>query len=80
MDELNLAPPKHIDVAVPANMHCGILHQHEDGWAPIARTDDEVPEVTVDWVRSAPADIRRMVGLPPSPPPATVSASEPSAR
>ena len=49
MANLNLAKPKKIDIAVPANMHCGLLH--DDAWAPIRRTDDDVPEVTIDWVR-----------------------------
>ena len=56
MDNLNLSYPKKIDVAVPANLQCGLLPAEigaaaDEGWAPIARTDAGVPEVTVSWVR-----------------------------
>lgn len=58
MNELNLAPPKHIDVAVPANLRCGLAPQaaesidnRELGWAPISRTSDGVPEVSRGWVQ-----------------------------
>ena len=56
MGALNLSPPKKIDVAVPANMQCGLLH--DDAWAAIERTDDDVPEVTVDWVRAHADQVR----------------------
>lgn len=59
MDNLNLAYPKKIDVAVPANMQCGLLHHPNDGqWAPIERTDDAVPEVSVEWVREHAPEVR----------------------
>ena len=59
MENLELAYPKKIDEAVPANLHCGLLHEHGgDAWAPIQRTDDEVPEVDVDWVRAQGGALR----------------------
>jgi len=53
MGNLNLAYPKKIDVAVPANLQCGLLPASAPavgGWAPVARTGAGVPEVTVGWV------------------------------
>jgi glyoxylase-like metal-dependent hydrolase (beta-lactamase superfamily II)/rhodanese-related sulfurtransferase len=58
MDQLKLADPAKIDVAVPANLKCGWLP--EDGevpaaapaaapWAPIVRSGTGVPEVTAQW-------------------------------
>ncbi len=55
MAGLKLSMPKKIEIAVPANMHCGILH--DDSWAPVRRTDDDVPEVDVDWVRAHLDDV-----------------------
>ena len=53
MAELNLAQPKHIHEAVPANLSCGMPLQSasipEAGWAPVERRADGVPEVTVAW-------------------------------
>lgn len=53
MAELDLAQPKHIDEAVPANLSCGMPMQSasvpEAGWAPVERREDGVPEVTVEW-------------------------------
>jgi sulfur dioxygenase len=43
MDNLDLAHPKRIDEAVPANLCCG-------QWAPYTRRSDGVAEVQVDWV------------------------------
>ncbi|MAQ13768.1 MAG: MBL fold metallo-hydrolase [Sandaracinus sp.] len=57
MDELNLAQPKKIDVAVPANLQCGNVVadvqpvRQDASWAPVERTAEGIPEVTVDWVR-----------------------------
>ncbi len=55
MQNLRLAPPKHIAEAVPANLACGLAPMaaeepiRERGWAPIQRILG-VPEVTVDWL------------------------------
>ena len=59
MANLKLAYPKKIDVAVPANLQCGLLNHPNDGdWAPIDRTDDAVPEVSIEWVREHAAEVR----------------------
>ncbi len=64
MANLKLSYPKKMDEAVPANMHCGILHQVADpnpgerSWALIARTDDGVPEVMPEWVREHASEVR----------------------
>ena len=55
MAGLKLAHPKKIDVAVPANLQCGLVH--DDRWAPLTRTDDGVPEVGMAWVRSNATDV-----------------------
>ena len=56
MDNLNLALPKKIDVAVPANQRCGLLMEATEeekitvrGWAPVVRSMDGIPEVNVAW-------------------------------
>ena len=62
MKDLTLSMPKKIDVAVPANLHCGLTEQERtdvialsplasDMWAPIQRKFG-VPEVDVKWLRS----------------------------
>lgn len=59
MDALQLPRPKKIDVAVPANLLCGVTADASPGaapserWAPIAVTAAGVPEVSPAWVRSA---------------------------
>jgi glyoxylase-like metal-dependent hydrolase (beta-lactamase superfamily II)/rhodanese-related sulfurtransferase len=58
MEGLKLAYPKKIDVALPANLHCGVLR--DESWAPITRTDDGVPEVGVEWVHENPTAARRI--------------------
>ena len=58
MENLNLPAPKKLDVAVPANLHCGVVPPTsmsgeplpERGWAAIERTGEGVPEVTIGWV------------------------------
>jgi glyoxylase-like metal-dependent hydrolase (beta-lactamase superfamily II)/rhodanese-related sulfurtransferase len=58
MDGLNLAYPKKIDLAVPANLRLGLLNGEEDKapeashWDEVVRTPTGVPEVTTDWVQS----------------------------
>ena len=55
MAGLQLAYPKKIDVAVPANLHCGIppvAAGDEDvprDWAPVEVSPGGVPEVTAEW-------------------------------
>lgn len=51
MTNLDLAQPKQIDVAVPANQRCG-------RWAPVERTVDGVPEVDLSWLATDPSGIR----------------------
>jgi len=66
MNNLNLPAPKKIDVAVPANLHCGIVPDSsmsgdplpERGWAAIERTSEGVPEVTIGWVGENTGAIR----------------------
>jgi sulfur dioxygenase len=64
MSNLNLALPSKIDVAVPANLACGLAPQSdsalpiERGWAPVERLSDGTPEVDVAWVRDAHAEVR----------------------
>ncbi len=66
MDNLNLPVPKKINIAVPANLHCGIVPPAsmsgdplpERGWAAIERTPEGVPEVTIGWVAENKGAIR----------------------
>ena len=66
MDNLHLPAPKKIAVAVPANLHCGIVPPTsmsgeplpERGWAAIERTPEGIPEVTTDWVEDNMGAIR----------------------
>jgi len=66
MAGLQLAPPKQIAVAVPANLHCGVPrgvpHDAESPaaprWAPVELSGSDVPEVTVEWVAAHPAAAR----------------------
>ncbi len=57
MNNLNLSPPKKLHEAVPANQRCGLPLPVAGegavriaGWAPIIRSQEGVPEVTVAWV------------------------------
>ena len=59
MAELHLSLPRHIDVALPANMQCGVtvadlaagrIAAIERGWAKIERTEEGVPEVSPTWL------------------------------
>ncbi len=67
MENLNLADPAQIDVAVPANLKCGWLPgdpgaiaapTHDGAWAPIVRSATGVPEVTPAWTAARPAAFR----------------------
>ncbi|MFS8065482.1 MAG: MBL fold metallo-hydrolase [Byssovorax sp.] len=66
MANLQLAPPKQIAVAVPANLHYGVPRgvaqdaeaPAEKRWAPIEMSGADVPELTIDWVAANPAAAR----------------------
>ena len=66
MENLNLPAPKKIDVAVPANLHCGIVPPSsmsgdplpERGWAAIERSPAGIPEVSIAWVAENKGAIR----------------------
>jgi sulfur dioxygenase len=66
MAELQLAPPKQIAVAVPANLHCGVPqgvpHDAERvaaaRWAPVEVSKGDVPEISVEWVAAHPEAAR----------------------
>ena len=51
MANLNLSQPKKIAVAVPANQNCGMpVNGTVSGWAPVVRSGDGIPEITVAWL------------------------------
>jgi glyoxylase-like metal-dependent hydrolase (beta-lactamase superfamily II)/rhodanese-related sulfurtransferase len=54
MRNLRLAHPKQIDVAVPANMKCGVVEGHtlmaDPDWAPLTVTFSGIPEIDPQWV------------------------------
>jgi glyoxylase-like metal-dependent hydrolase (beta-lactamase superfamily II)/rhodanese-related sulfurtransferase len=66
MDQLNLPTPKKLDIAVPANLHVGVVPPSsmsgdplpERGWAAIERSQDGIPEVTVGWVAKNKGAVR----------------------
>jgi glyoxylase-like metal-dependent hydrolase (beta-lactamase superfamily II)/rhodanese-related sulfurtransferase len=66
MEQLNLPTPKKLDIAVPANLHVGVVPPSsmsgdplpERGWAAIERSKDGIPEVTVDWVNANKGAVR----------------------
>ncbi|MFO0557865.1 MAG: MBL fold metallo-hydrolase [Polyangiales bacterium] len=65
MKNLQLAYPKKINIAVPANLHGGVTGGHADPelpvtepWAPIEVSAAGVPEVSHEWVQSHPAGVR----------------------
>ncbi len=65
MSELNLAAPKKISEAVPANLACGLTVPAmaaeplaERGWAPIQRVLGDIPEIDVHWLREHSAEVR----------------------
>lgn len=66
MDGLNLPAPKKLDIAVPANLHVGVVPPSsmsgepipERGWAAIERSAEGIPEVTVDWVAENTGAVR----------------------
>jgi sulfur dioxygenase len=69
MSKLQLAYPKKIDVAVPANLHLGledlpVTAEPPEGprWAPVQRTAAGIPEITPEWV-AAHRDAGRVVDV-----------------
>jgi glyoxylase-like metal-dependent hydrolase (beta-lactamase superfamily II)/rhodanese-related sulfurtransferase len=63
MKSLQLAYPKKINIAVPANLHGGGGHADPElpvteAWAPIEVSAAGVPEVSIDWVLGAPSGVR----------------------
>lgn len=66
MANLKLAYPKKIDVALPANLQCGLpksaptLAEPEPPptWAPVERSPGGIPEVTPEWVAANPGAAR----------------------
>jgi sulfur dioxygenase len=66
MAELQLAQPKKIDVAVPANLYCGVprdtpaVFSEPDGraWAPIEMSAGGIPEVVPEWVAAHLGEFR----------------------
>lgn len=66
MGDLHLAYPKKIDVALPANLYCGVpccVSQDasapiERSWAPVEVSAGGIPEVTVEWVAAHPSASR----------------------
>lgn len=64
MEELQLPRPKKMDVAVPANLQCGLPADpavravQPERWAPVEVTSTGVPEVTPEWVREGGSSAR----------------------
>jgi len=66
MNNLDLPEPKSINEAVPANQRCGLKtalgappsRMVEGAWAPVFRSDVDVPEVTAQWVLDNPKAAR----------------------
>ena len=66
MNNLNLPLPRAIKEAIPANQRCGIKGavgvvgetSSEGDWAPVFRSDVDVPEVTAQWVLDNPSAAR----------------------
>ncbi|MBL8684010.1 MAG: MBL fold metallo-hydrolase [Myxococcales bacterium] len=65
MKGLQLAHPKKIAVAVPANLHGGATGGHADperpttdAWAPIEVNPAGIPEVAPEWVLAAPKGVK----------------------
>lgn len=66
MDKLQLAYPKKIDVALPANLACGVPSGlpvtpeplPPQTWAPVEVSQGGLPELPPEWVASHPKDAR----------------------
>jgi sulfur dioxygenase len=73
MGNLNLSYPKRIDVAVPANLKCGLIGDvveagpmlspsADDAWAPIVRKGG-VPEISVGFLRASLPNAGRVIDV-----------------
>jgi sulfur dioxygenase len=64
MESLGLPYPKKMDVAVPANLHCGLPRGGASGdaggaaWAPVQTAAGGFPEVAPEWVAEHPGAAR----------------------
>ena len=66
MAKLQLAYPKKIDVALPANLACGVPKglpatpepEEPARWAPVETSPGGVPEIAPEWVASHPGEAR----------------------
>ncbi|MGB5194319.1 MAG: MBL fold metallo-hydrolase [Polyangiales bacterium] len=66
MDNLHLPAPKKLSIAVPANLHAGVVPPSsmsgdplpERGWAAIERSPEGIPEVSVAWVAENKGAVR----------------------
>ena len=62
MKGLSLAYPKKMDVAVPANLHCGLPAPAEraagGSWAPIEMAAGGFPEIAPEWVADHGTEVR----------------------
>jgi glyoxylase-like metal-dependent hydrolase (beta-lactamase superfamily II)/rhodanese-related sulfurtransferase len=66
MSELHLAYPNKIDVALPANLYCGVPkgvlasgeEQSVAAWAPVEISAGGIPEVAPEWVAAEPGAAR----------------------
>jgi sulfur dioxygenase len=66
MARLQLAYPKKIDVALPANLQCGVPRgtpatpelPEPTPWAPVERSAGGIPEVSPEWVAASAGDAR----------------------
>lgn len=66
MSKLQLAYPKKIDIAVPANLQCGLPkpapadgeHEPAPTWAPVEKSPGGIPEISPEWVAANPAGAR----------------------
>lgn len=70
MENLKLAYPKRIDVALPANLYCGVPkgvsasgeERPEPTWAPVEVSPGGIPELAPEWVASH-SDAVRLVDV-----------------
>lgn len=65
MAELDLARPKRIDEAVPANLRCGrqdasspMSESPRPSWAPVERSEAGIPEVDASWAQAHLSELR----------------------
>ena len=64
MAGLNLSLPQKLAVAVPANQNCGMpVAGAASGWAPIVRSEEGVPEITVGWLAAHTVDALRIIDV-----------------